>query len=467
MSAAHVVKERPKKRARPEAAPADAKSPHPAKRERSTAVASPTASSTTTAPPAAPSSRAPTPSLPAHPCQNALLVVSTYHAVMAGLVYKKGKFFIKFSVKRHVGRVNGTAVTARYIASSGVDERVFLFTNKAEERLTAATRKKMREAGEPLAVKLADLGSIAPPAEVTAMVFADGSQHLLCGCADGQLLIYRCRDWTVGVTLTVHEKAVVGLAVHPGSHGSLAVTVGEDRAIAVLDLVKGKLLTKWKYNPNPKVKSDEAALPAASAPSPAAAQKRSVFAPVREEPVGVLFSPAGTRLAIFSRFSFVVYDAASMQPVCSFQCSSPQPPDEMHCCVFLSESLLLVGTEAGVLRMHVVDGTGEAPSHCTAPLAAVPVVYPEGVAAAATALLATPVRVETEARQKNPLRHVNRVKALQVDGSTVFSIDSSGVVIAWNASFATNNKEEAPVRLQYVTSANCQGRVTGMELYPL
>jgi hypothetical protein len=389
---------------------------------------------------------------------------------MAGLVYRKNKFYIKFSVKRHVGRVNGTAVTQRYIASSGVDERVFLFTNKAEERLTAAARKKMREAGEPVAIRLADLGSITPPTEVTALAFADGSQNLLCGCGDGQLLMYRCRDWSLVTSLTVHEKAVMGLAVHPSSHGSLAVTVGEDRAIAVLDLIKGKLLTKWKYNLAVTSKSGQGDTKSAEAVRDAA---RSVFAPVRETPVGVLFSPRGTRLVIFSRFSFAVYDAAVMELLCTFRCATPQPPEEIHCCAFLNEELMLLGTEAGALKQFAVTGTVEKPAEVVAALSTTAVIYPEALSAQAAALLSGPVKVEVETRQKNPLRHVNRIKALKVEGATVFSIDSSGIVIAWNvqpsgggdvADVAAN---AASLRLEYVTSANCQGRVTGMELYPL
>ncbi|CAM42686.2 conserved hypothetical protein [Leishmania braziliensis MHOM/BR/75/M2904] len=396
------------------------------------------------------------------PCKSALLVVSTCHAVMAGLVYRKEKFYIKFSVKRHVGRVNSVAVAERYIASSGVDERVFLFTNKAEERLTAPMRKKMQEAGEPLAVRLADLGSIAPPAEVTVLVFADGSQHLLCGCLDGQLLIYRCRDWSVRSALAVHEKALVGLAVHPRSHGSLAVTVGEDRTIAVLDLVKGKLLTKWKYNPSPAAPGSVSQKAGGSAPEEA--ERPSAFAPAaREELVGVLFSPQGTRLVVFSRFSFVVYDSAVMEPLCSFRCANPQPPSEMHRFAFFSETELIVGTEVGALQVCRIEETSDKLLNMTATLTPVAATYPESVREKAAALLATPVKMEVETRQKSPLRHVNRIKGLQVQGSTVFSIDSNGIVIAWNA----KRTAAGPLSLQYVTSANCQGRVTGMELYPL
>lgn len=435
----------------------------------SAAAAAVVATNTKPSKPSAPKAAAPSPVPSAAPCKSALLVVSTYHAVIAGLVFKRDKFFIKFSVKRHVGRVNGTAVTQRYIASSGVDERVFLFTNKAEERLSAAARKKMQEAGEPLAIRLADLGSLTPPSEVTAMTFADGSQHLLCGCSDGQLIIYRSRDWTVATTLTVHEKAVVALAAHPGSHGALAVTIGEDRAIAVLDLVKGKLLTKWKYTPSVAAAAAAEATAAdgaeANGITKAVPTPKSVFAPSREVPVGVLFSPEGTRLVIYSRFSCVVYDAAVMRPICGFRCAKPQPQEELHCCVFVSEDRLVFGTEAGALKQLAIVGTAETPVDVVADLERVDVTYPEAVAAQAAALLAGPVRIEAEVRVKNPLRHVNRVKALQKEDGTVFSVDSSGIVVAWNVQ-STGATGEA-LRLQYVASANCQGRVTGMELYPL
>ncbi|KEG06808.1 protein MAK11, partial [Trypanosoma grayi] len=99
-------------------------------------------------------------------CRSALLVVGTYHSVMAGLVFRRKKFEMLFSIKHHVGCINSVAVGERYMASAGTDERVFLFTNKCQQRLTPREREKLRAAGASLGVRLADLGHVSPPSEV-------------------------------------------------------------------------------------------------------------------------------------------------------------------------------------------------------------------------------------------------------------------------------------------------------------
>ncbi|ORC86794.1 protein MAK11, partial [Trypanosoma theileri] len=63
-------------------------------------------------------------------CCGALLVIGTYHSVMAGLVFRRDRLALLFSIKHHDGCINTIAVGDKYIASAGTDERVFLFTNK-------------------------------------------------------------------------------------------------------------------------------------------------------------------------------------------------------------------------------------------------------------------------------------------------------------------------------------------------
>lgn len=199
-------------------------------------------------------------------------MIGTYHSVCAGLVFKKNKFYIKFSVKHHVGCVNEVTVCERYLVSCGADERVFLYTNKSfassssiiANKLSAKQRKALKDAGETMPLKLANLGSLTPPSEVRCVCFTPtqynninktnkgksfaSSLMLLCGCSDGSLLCYRARDWQLLLHLPVHLKAMTQFALHPTSHGQLLVSIGADRMVAVLDLVKGRLLTKWKYN---------------------------------------------------------------------------------------------------------------------------------------------------------------------------------------------------------------------------
>ncbi|XP_050340392.1 uncharacterized protein LOC126766702 [Bactrocera neohumeralis] len=291
---------------------------------------------------------------------------------MAGLVFKREKFYLKFAIKHHVGNVNDVAVTNRYVASCGADERVFLFTNKAEQKLTAAQRAKLQAAGETMAVRLADLGSLTPPCEVLCLCFTTGSQFLLCGCADGRLLVYRTRDWMLNNSLDVHEKGLVSLAVHAQSGGALVISVGADRSVAVLDLAEEKIITKWKYTP---VIAD-------------------ADAEEKDRRRGDKTRPSPTRRSTRS--------CSSTRTLCS---SATSPRRSFYA------------------RLDQDGGAVE--------LLPVSMLYPEAVKTEAEALLATPIHTDAEVRKKNPLRHVSRVKALRNVGKTLFSLDSNGIIISW------------------------------------
>ncbi|ORC86797.1 uncharacterized protein TM35_000262490, partial [Trypanosoma theileri] len=297
-------------------------------------------------------------------CCGALLVIGTYHSVMAGLVFRRDRLALLFSIKHHDGCINTIAVGDKYIASAGTDERVFLFTNKNHQsHLTPAERAKLRAAavvntndgndrsGVCMRVRPADLGSIAPPSEVRCLLLTTNGQQLLCGCTDGQLIVYRTRDWSVTLAIPLHEKCVNAIAVHPGnsqqnnnnnknnnnnnnnnknnknknnsSSGVLAVTVGSDRHVAVVDLARGRLLSKWRYNThtnntvnnnnnnNNNEKSEEEE-----------EEKRTVKRmrlEVRDEPHAVHFSPSGCYFAILAHHSFTVYETATTRLLTFYQ----------------------------------------------------------------------------------------------------------------------------------------------------
>ncbi|EPY42912.1 protein MAK11 [Angomonas deanei] len=398
------------------------------------------------------------------PSCNALVTVGTYHGVMAGLVLKKEKFFLKFSVKRHVGCLNEVIINGKYIATCGVDERVFIFTNKAEHK-SAAVKQKLKKLGEPMAVRLADLGSITPPAEITHLLFCggsagqEGSTFLLCGSAEGQLLLYRTRDWSLHNLLSVHEKAVVAMAVHPTSGGMLVVSVAQDRSVAVLDLTKGKLLTKWKYNRNPFGVEEEGEKKASEEDEEGPKTKRRKLQPFvpNEEPVGVLYSTKGSYLVIFARYSFIVYDGQTMKAVDHFCFDSPQPNQELYCAAIVRDTSLLLGNEAGQIVSYELGTTEKS-------LKPVAVQYPPALEEEAQKLRGTPIDVNVETRLKTPLRHTARVKRMAVVDDTLFSVDSNGIVIAWRIVL----DEKSFIRaLSFITSANCRGRVTSMNVLEL
>ncbi|CCW69621.1 unnamed protein product [Phytomonas sp. Hart1] len=405
-------------------------------------------------------------------CRNALLVVGTYHSVMAGLVLRKGAFYITFSVKHHVGCMNGVAVGYKYVASCGVDERVFLFTNKlhARER-PKGVNPHGTSSGNALAVRLAELGSLGPPAEVRCVAFTDNSHHLLCGCADGQLRVFRTRDWGLSLGLPVHGKAIVQLALHPKSNGSLCITIGEDRSVAVLDLAKHRLMTKWKYTSartrgNPNRETNDKDVDGIN-------QRRRRTAwdgRQQEEPLSVSFSPMGVYWAVQSRFSVVVYRTATMKMAYVLRLVQPQPEEELHNLVFVSDDAFLVGNEAGQLLYatltppsSVAETSSQEQSAADVVLRPVELRYRDEQQTSEAAA----VTKEENTLQKHPLRHTVRIKALARVRRTLFSIDSAGVVINWTLDVIRNIANESVVALTYITSANCQGRVTTMGVLAL
>lgn len=405
-------------------------------------------------------------------CKAALLVVGSYQGLMIGLVLKGGRFYMKFSTKHHVGPINAVALTERCIASSGMDERVFLFTNKLQgSAISPAMRQRMREAGESIGVSLADLGSVTPPSEVSCLTFANQSQLLFTGCTNGQLLVYRTRDWTVLSALQVHEKRVCGLAVHPTSRGSLVVTIGADRMVAVLDLLKETLITKWRYLTSGP--SSESAVPL-SKDAPTAHALR------REEPVGVTFSESGRWLLVYSAHAFQLLDSTTMKTVLQFQVLQPQPSEEMHCMILMETVLdskkglvLLVGNESGELRYLYVDPvTFEGELQCLTEYSVLQLVslhHPFAEGSEEAALLSKPLQADAESRRKTPVRHVARIKSLSREGRTLFSLDSRGIVMCWTLelSLLTGKKgeraEDCLVQLHMEASANCQGRTTSLQ----
>lgn len=320
-------------------------------------------------------------------CRSALLVVGFYQGLLVGLVLKGGKFFMKFSTKHHVGSVNSVALTDRCIASSGTDERVFLFTNKlASSSLSPEARWKLRAAGQSTGVRLADLGSVSPPAEIVCLEFASHSQFLFCGSTAGHLLVYRTRDWSVSAAMKVHDRRLEALAVHPTSQGALVVTAGADHMLAVIDVVKEKLLTKRKYLSHSALAGDEGEEKQGRKKSregkDGLAEQHSIFSSAlrRDEPTGLLFSPTGEWLVAYSRQACEVFYGATMRLAIQYHnIRYPQPDDEIQAALLMdialpspssaltvrppnplvlpSESILLVGDEAARIRYFSITRT--------------------------------------------------------------------------------------------------------------
>lgn len=489
---------------------------------------------------------------------NAFVVLGTYHSVMLGLLLRDEKFFLKFSIKHHVGCVNAVAVCSKYIATCGYDERVFLFTSK-DSTPSARSGPGGDGSANVNPLHLADLGSLTPPHEVTCMQWASKSQFLLCGCSDGSLLAYRSRDWSIALHLPVHERRVNSMAVHPGTKGMssgggrLAVTVGSDRFVAVLDLISGKLLTKWKLRTGMPAKLSNAAYDRVKKDAGAAKEEQRsledkgcdeseskkarteglsgvrgavdalatpsilLSAMFVDEPEHVQFSPEGTYFVISSRFLLLVYRTATMTLVTQCEMKRRSPGDEVHCFTFVNETSLFVGNESGqILFLNFFNAIqegltmeklqqNEKQSHESATADDPESHVSASVTSCDSSIALVECRVPSEViesqksrgtdmtRLKYPYKHTTRIKALSwqpekmkrnikavseldVPEGSLFSVDTHGVVIAWRVvakrrgdvnerrspkqSTEIISRDSETVELQFLCSANCQGRVT-------
>ncbi|KAG8347763.1 hypothetical protein TRVL_01419 [Trypanosoma vivax] len=412
-------------------------------------------------------------------CRSALVVVGTYHSVMAGLVYRRGKFGLLFSVKRHVGCINTVIAGEKYMASGGTDERICLFTNKSHGSKIGSLNKnfqsdKMESSastaaassdGSSLSLRLADLGHVSSPSDARCMKFTSNAQFLLCGLADGQLVMYRTRDWSVASSLPLHEKGISHICLHPGRNKSdgeaLAVTCSaEDRHVAVVDLMRGKLLSKWKFSASIPVDlcSDKncGSMTAQSTlknevghrPSKRAKWER------HDEPHLLKFSPSGQYLGVLSSHAMVIYETATMGAVAFYCAVAPfQPQEELHVFCFLDDQTVLLGNESGQFLGLYGPWGGR-------------IHKPQSVLTRVTSPVSTGDSSDQVKRgiERHPTQHRTRLKGLHYVRGTVFSIDAAGAVIAWHSH---NGSLGDGVELHYVCSANCQGRVTAMDVLVL
>lgn len=345
-----------------------------------------------------------------------MLFAGTYHSVLAGLVYRRNtttnehKLLLKFSVKNHIGCVNTVAACGKFIASAGSDERLFLYTHKEH----FAT--------------ISDLGSLAPASEVRVLRFPD-PHFLVCGCEDGTVAVYKTRTWDCVSVLPVHEKAIIDMAFHPS--GLVAVTIGADRMVALLDMQRGKLLTKAKV---PKM-----------------------------VPHIVLFDADASHFAVFQPFEVHFYSTLEARRLCSATVEA-QPPNEIHSAVFLSSSgALLIGCEDSTIRFITASAMkarfeaaaagGGGSSDIALDFQCAKLEYlPEN----------QPQQNASGGPARKVAAHRSRIRSMQMCSGLLFTSDTDGVVCVWEVA----EKSQGEVTLKQLCGSRCGGRITTLLATP-
>ncbi|XP_068323909.1 uncharacterized protein [Pyrus communis] len=127
-----------------------------------------------------------------------------------------------FSYPSHLSSITSVATAGSAAASGGTDDTVHLYD------MSSAT----------------SLGSLHDhSATVTSLSFFTPPHlsfplNLISADAEGSLCIYEADPFVLLKTLKPHRKAINDVALHPS--GKLALTVGKDECLAMINLVRGK-----------------------------------------------------------------------------------------------------------------------------------------------------------------------------------------------------------------------------------
>lgn len=341
---------------------------------------------------------------------------------------------IRFSGNQHTGCVysvtcNGSSV----VASSGSDERIALCSVKNHGTLAA------------------DLGSMLPGSTVRILSFVNsGGGHLVCGCDDGSLAIYRTRNWNCEAVLPVHKKSIISFAIT--NNGALCITLGQDRYLAFVDLMRGTIVHRHKFAPAiAKQKQQQQQQPVATEPQkeqvdPANLSLQQRFGFVNQPPSQVLLSPSGKTVAVVAPYYVAFFDLRTAQLVCTLEQEDPQPEIEHQAGAFVLVSSATATKKVWALVLSTEGGTMRA---CTEPeisisatnddAATEPVVDPaKWISVHEVASTPEEIRKMQLAQQKLSLYQVatNRIRSIASMGATcegLVTVSSSGEIRCWVA----------------------------------
>eukprot|EP00124_Ichthyophonus_hoferi_P002463 Ihof_evm3s169 gene=Ihof_evmTU3s169 len=201
-----------------------------------------------------------------------------------------------FAYAPHTGCVKTVALShdGQLLASGSTDEHIKLYD-----------LKKRKELGDLLHHQGA----------VTGLQF-HGRTHLLSSSNDGNMCVWRCKDWECLKTLAGHKQSINDLALHPT--GRLALTVSRDRTMRTWNMLKGRCAYITR-------------LPA--------------------EAIAVVWSPDGTHYVTLGAKKATIYSVQAIEE----KCHVDSPYGALHAAAFLTNDLLALGTDDGHLLLATLS----------------------------------------------------------------------------------------------------------------
>ncbi|KAJ1437019.1 WD40/YVTN repeat-like-containing domain superfamily [Sesbania bispinosa] len=152
------------------------------------------------------------------------LVAGSYERFIWGFTLhpKKQTLTPLFSYPSHLSLIKTLAVSGSVVASGGSDDTIHLYNLSAASSLGSLNQHSST---------VNALSFYSPPD-------LPYPRNLISADADGNLCIFDADGFVHLKTLSVHRKGVNDLALHPS--GKLALTVGRDHCLAMVNLVRGR-----------------------------------------------------------------------------------------------------------------------------------------------------------------------------------------------------------------------------------
>eukprot|EP01134_Creolimax_fragrantissima_P005620 CFRG5620T1 len=197
-----------------------------------------------------------------------------------------------FAYTPHNGCIKTVALShpPMYLSSAGTDEQIKLYD-----------LKRKRELGELL---------MQHEGTITKLQFFKKT-HMISTGQDGQICIWRVKDWECYKVLRGHKGEVNDLAMH--NTGRLMLSVGKDKHMRLWNLVKGRCAYITK-------------LP--------------------EEATHVVWSPTGNHYSVCGDTTLYIYKAADASQLAIVKLGT-----RVHSIEFLSDEHIAVGLETGEVRI--------------------------------------------------------------------------------------------------------------------
>lgn len=259
-----------------------------------------------------------------------------------------------FAAHDHTASIRCVAHSGNYVASGGADDRIFIYNLKSRKEHCSLTHHN---------------------ATITCMEFTANHSHLMSASSDGVLAMTRVGNWQLEkVWEKAHKGAsVLDIAIHPS--GKLALSLGADCSLCTWNLVKGR----QAYIINLNNKSTDA---------------RSLEK--------IIWSPDGVKFILYGGKYTEVWSIESggvLQHI--------QHEERVTSCIWLTESVLLVGHETGEITVKNVEDDSQ-------------FVFKA---------------------------HESRVKAICLYQNWIITVSSSGQIKIWNKDFEEISKIDSGCRL--------------------